>query len=132
MEVSCGMSQLTDPFSKSYNSNRYWNKGTKGGGEVSEHIGYLHIRILIRSLNHYTTLSFHVSTHTTPHTGYTYTMIHYYKVTHWESEKKSPYSFGFYTLFLEWSYYQSQFMNSPSWNTKNCRTYLKQSNWLWL
>ena len=53
----CGMSQLTDPLARVTIVTGTEIRGQKGG-EVSEHMGYLHIRILIRSLHHSIQLSF--------------------------------------------------------------------------
>jgi len=80
------MSQLTDPLARVTIVTGTEIRGQKGG-EVSEHIGYLHIRILIRSLHHYTT-QFSMLAHTIPHTGYTM-IIHYYKLLHIERVKKN-------------------------------------------
>ena len=124
------MSQLTDPLARVTIVTGTEIRGQKGG-EVSEHIGYLHIRILIRSLHHYTT-QFSMLAHTIPHTGYTI-IIHYYKLLHIERVKKISIFLWFLHVVVRRVYYQGPFMNSHSWNlTTNCSTIMKHSNWLGL
>ena len=124
------MSQLTDPLARATIVTGTEIRGQKGG-EVSEHIDYLHIRILIRSLHHYTT-QFSMLAHAIPHTGYTM-IIHYYKLLHIERVKKISIFLWFLHVVVRRVYYQSPFMNSHSWNlTTNCSTIMKHSNWLGL
>ena len=106
------MSQLTDPLARVTIVTGTEIRGQKGG-EVSEHIGYLHIRILIRSLRHYTT-QFSKLAHIIPHTSYTM-MIHHYKLLHIERVKKISIFLWFLHVVLRMVYSQSPFMNSHRW-----------------
>lgn len=73
------------PFSKSYNSNRYWNKGTKRRGSIRTYWLFTHSNTDTFTTSLYNSV-FNVSTHHTSHRLHNdYTLLQI--VTHWESEK---------------------------------------------